>query len=1135
MAKRAQLPLHVLAVGVGEQVLGAALAQVAPPRCHVALADTPSDALAALEAGHPDLVVVSTPESPGQSWQQLLARATAEAPFGVVVLPPSSASASELAAAVTQALERPQGGDSRARRTSAADSRGLEERDRLVRHAGEFMLSLEPAENLAQYIEELAAGFREAIGLDCVEVEIDSPPLSVRVPRQGALPPTVGALKDLSQLLGASVERHGRGFGSVLVLPLRGQRHSHGYILMSGPADSRLAGALVPVLRLCAGNVARALDNLRLQTEHRRSLDELQSISDIGRAMVASFNLERILEMIAHTALRFIPQATRAVVHLPDEARECLVPRAQAGAPSDPATLVIPWGRGIAGRAAAERRAINIADTLTSPDFLPGTTAILSLAVVPLLVGQAVFGTISISSAIRGAFGERDMRVLASLGSQAAVAIENARLYGEARKADEVAALYELSQALNRSLNLQETITTILGSARSLTFAVAAEVRLVSTGDQELEAVVALGDRPLSSPGDRYRMSVLYPGFVLERRQPLLIEDTMLFELNDEFCRHEPPTWLRSYLGVPLIASQRVVGILSLGGERRGAFTSEDLRLLEIVAGQAATSLSNARLYEEATKRLQEAQALAKVGRKVAASLEQGPLLHAVVATAAETLPLARHSFIYLLGEDSAPRLASVAPEPEGEEPGLDNGIWQWCADGCLLTSEPVEVADTLRQGFPSNSPAVAHSVIAVPMIAAGKAVGVLGADSTLPNAFNSSDVQLLQAFADQAATAIENARLFADLNRAYRDLAQSTETLSALFNGITDGMYIVDSDDRLAMINTPEAAFLGAPADALVGIVYSAMYHVSEGRCEHCLVQQALARGEHQSAIVSYSSAQGAQVQREVDAYPISDREGLTDRVVVFTRDVTARRRMEASLFESSRLASIGQLATSIAHEVNNPLTVIIGNAEVMLLDQPDDGAERETIEMILRAARRAAHIVQNVLELSSQRDYEFAEVDIEVNCQQAIELVAYPLRKAGIVPRLSVAADLPLIMGSANHLKVVWMNLLLNARDAIVRAHRQEGRVEVVASLSDAGTVCVAVRDNGDGIEEDERERLFQPFYTTKSPDQGLGLGLYNVYSIVTQHHGRVEVASRPGEETTFSVHLPLDPESDSEVDAV
>ncbi|MGQ9552843.1 MAG: GAF domain-containing protein [Anaerolineae bacterium] len=1121
-----------------------------PPRSHVIVTDSPAQIHAIIAAEKLDLAVVRLPKPLSDDWRQAISRAQTAARLGVVVITHPGAE-TNLGFPVTALVDSYQEHDlaetirnllsqaDKAASSSAVvstiaqepmptpDAAARTEVMPLVQTLTDLALGLEAGENLAHFLEEVAVGLQSVLSCECVELELTTPNLRASAPRHGHIPPAVDQLKEFVLATGTSAQYCQGTRAKMLIFPLRSPRHDHGTLTLAHSNEKELQPALLPTLQLFAGHIARVLDNSRLLLEHRRNLDEMQAIADIGRTMVVSFNLERILDMIVHTALRFIPEATRAVIHLLNETQDSLLPKAQAGDPVAPAQLILPWGHGIAGKVAAERRTIYVPDVESDPDFVIGNTLVGSLNVAPLLVGQAVIGTISVSSPARNAFSERDTRILASLASQAAVAIESARLHNEVRKADEVAALYELSQALNTSLDLQETVTTILSSARSLTFASAAEVRLTSSVDETLETVIALGDRPQSAPGDRYRMSVLYPRLVLERRKPLLVENTIRFELNDEFCRHELPSWLHSYLGIPLIANQRVVGILSLGSERTGAFTSEDLRLLEIVAGQAATSLNNARLYEEATRRLREAEALAKVSRNVAANLEQTTLLHAVVNTALQTLPLAHHCFAYLLSDDCTPVLAAVAPDGSRSESSFDVSIWEWCADGCLVKSQPVQVDDTLRQGFPTASPSVAHSVVAVPMVAAGKVVGILGADSTLPEAFAAGDVRLLETFADQAATAIESARLFTDLNRAYRDLAQSTETLTAVFNGISDGMYIVDRHDRLVMMNGPEAAAHGGQPESFANTSYSSLYHYSEGHCEHCTVCEALATGEHRSVLVSYTNDEGHQVWREVDAYPIRDREGITDRVVVFARDVTARRRMEASLYESSKLASIGQLASNIAHEVNNPLTIIVGNAEVLLLDTTRDDAERETVEMILRAAQRAARIVQNVLNLSSQREYEFAEVDIETNLQEAIELVAHPLRKAGIQPSLIVAPDVPLILASANHLKVVWMNLLLNARDAIVRAQRHYGSIEIQARTVEDGGVSVAISDNGIGIEESEREKLFQPFHTTKPPGGGLGLGLYSAYNIVNQHRGRIEVNTKPGEGTTFTVYLPSDPE--------
>jgi len=990
------------------------------------------------------------------------------------------------------------------------------------------LFRLTPGTNLRAFLDEAVQAVRAVAGASMVQIELSSPQMRACSPARSSLPPTLTSLSQSAlDAFSSAQTRTGPDTWGV-ALALTTPSHCFGTLTATYCSPNGPDPGMLPLLQLAACCVVRGLENTLLSIEQERSLDEMQALADIGRMMLTSFDLDHVLDLIAHTAVRFIPTATRAVIHLPNDTRDVLIPRAQAGMPDSSASLKLPWGIGIAGRVAVDKAPIYVPDTAASSDFVQGNTEVGSLMVAPLLLGEAVIGTISVSSQSSDAFTAQDLRILVSLASQAAVAIENARLHDEARKADEIAALYELSQAVNRSLDLQETITTILSSARSLTYASSAEVRLVSPDESTLESVVALGNRPDSGPGDRYRLSVFYPRMIMANRQPLLVEDTHHFEHDDDFCRHEPPTWVRSYLGLPLIAGQRLVGILSLGSQRAGAFSAEDIRVLQIVAGQAATALSNARLYEEATLRLREAQALARVSHAVATNLNQAVVLDSVLTTAVEALPLSRHSFAFVVGPDGLPRLAGSAPSQTQEYRELDRSIWEWAADGCLLSAEPLVIDDTLKHGFPADDPAAAHSIVAVPMIAAGKVVGVLGVDSTAPNAFVGRDLALLQAFAAQAATGLENSRLFTDLNAAYRDLAQSTETLTAVFNGITDGMYIVDNNDTITMINQPEAEFLNGSPKALLGQSFRSLYHRDDSNCEHCTVLEALRTGKHQSSVVVYSDQNGEPIWREIDAYPIRNREGLPDRAVVFARDVTARRRMEASLYESSKLASIGQLAASVAHEINNPLTVIIGNTEILLLDLPGDSPHRERIEMMLRAAQRAARIVQNLQDFSSQQEYEFCEVEVRSNLEDAIELVAHPLRRAQIQLSLSVDDGLPPLWASPNHLKMVWMNILLNAKDAIEAAGRDNGLIKVEARLADAGMVAVSISDNGTGIRDEDREYLFQPFHASRTRSRGLGLGLYNVYTIVEKHEGKIEVNTKLGQGSSFTIYLPTTTES-------
>ncbi len=870
---------------------------------------------------------------------------------------------------------------------------------------------------------------------------------------------------------------------------------------------------------LLADALRMRLQLLLQEQRSREALSQLQAISDVSRAAAAGLGLERVLTIVAQTALRQILSAQAVIVHLLDESRQFLIPSARVGAEllAEP----IPVSEAGPLKEALVRRA----PVCVGPEeALPVAVARKGpVLVAPIQVGEAPAGTIAAVAVAEGSFEPEHERLLQALASQTAIALESARLHRQAQRADELAALYELSQSLSSSLELRQTVTSILGSMKSLTLATIAEVRLVSA-EGELGPIITLEGSAELGPGDRYRLSVHYPTFVARSRQPLLVYDTVGCELEDDFCRCEPPAQVRSYLGLPLIAGQSLVGIVSLGGDRPGTFTPDDLRLLQIASGQAATALQNARLYEEAQRRMRQAEALADASRRLVSTLDRSQAIQSTLESVLSTMPLAEHAFFFFrLGDSGRPELESARPRG----PLYDGAaaIWQWCADGSLIRGQPFVVEDTIQHGFSAAVRDAPHSVVAVPVRGSQDLFGVLGIDSAIPGGLSAEDGRLLEAFASQLATSLQNIRLFERLSAAYRDLAASTEVLRAVFQGIGDGLYVVSRDDQLLMVNEAEAARLGYRPQELIGRSYRALYHRSEGECEHCCVIGCFQSGERATSVFSEADGHGSLHWREVTVYPILDDSGRVDRVVTLARDVTDQRRMEASLYESSKLAAIGQLAASIAHEINNPLTVIAGNAEVLLLDRAPEDPDRDSLEMILRAARRAANTIERVLELASAHEVEQSEVDLVESIQEAISLVNHPLRKARVELSLEVAPGIPTVLGSRNQLKVAWMNLLLNAKDAIQAAGPEKGLIRVRIYCPKPDEVAVSVEDNGTGIDPGALLKLGQPFFTTKPRGQALGLGLYNVYNIVRQHGGRVEVSSEPGKGASFTVILPAD----------
>ncbi|HEY6099203.1 MAG TPA: ATP-binding protein [Anaeromyxobacter sp.] len=244
--------------------------------------------------------------------------------------------------------------------------------------------------------------------------------------------------------------------------------------------------------------------------------------------------------------------------------------------------------------------------------------------------------------------------------------------------------------------------------------------------------------------------------------------------------------------------------------------------------------------------------------------------------------------------------------------------------------------------------------------------------------------------------------------------------------------------------------------------------------------------------------------------------------------REVQARTeelaRAQAQLVEAQKLAAIGQLGAGVAHEINNPLTGILGNAQLLLEAKPEDHPDRASLAKIEALARRCREITQSLLRFSQQRvEPVFDDVDVNRVVKDALVLAEEQVRSAGIALDLSLATPPPRVRGDAGHLAQVVLNLVSNARTACLG---KAGAGIAISTARSGDGVEIAVRDGGKGILPEHLPRIFEPFFTTKDQWSNVGLGLSVSYRIVSEHGGRIQVESRPGEGSAFTVVLPAPP---------
>ncbi len=254
----------------------------------------------------------------------------------------------------------------------------------------------------------------------------------------------------------------------------------------------------------------------------------------------------------------------------------------------------------------------------------------------------------------------------------------------------------------------------------------------------------------------------------------------------------------------------------------------------------------------------------------------------------------------------------------------------------------------------------------------------------------------------------------------------------------------------------------------------------------------------------------------------PNLDENGKVIQIIGIVQDITERKKMEEQLLTNDRLASIGELVSGVAHELNNPLTGIIGFADLLAgrKDLPDD--VKEDLKLINKEARRTSNIVKNLLTFARKQPKEKQPTDLNKAIEVVLELRAYEQKVSNIQVNTQFTSDLPEIIANASDLQQVFLNIIVNAEYAMLEAHGK-GTINITTER-DGDIIRTSFADDGLGISEENLGHVFDPFFTTKEVGKGTGLGLSICHGIITEHGGRIYAESELGKGTTFIIELPV-----------
>ncbi len=745
-----------------------------------------------------------------------------------------------------------------------------------------------------------------------------------------------------------------------------------------------------------------------------------------------------------------------------------------------------------------------------------------------------------------------------------------------------VSLLYQVARELGGQLDTDQLLDQILALAPRLGAEFAYIIIEEKDGTLHFRSTAPGREEFVGGVGRRLAQRMLQngvEGWVLEHRQPLLIVDTLA-----EARWYKAPYLLeidRSALCVPL-HMERVGarGAWTLTSSQPGAFRVDDVPLAESVAAQVAVALENTLLFRAESERSLHLSLINEVSQ-AAASILSLDLMLSTIAQAIQRrfgylrvsvfLVDAKAGVVTLRGQASA--YGEVVLKEHQQQ--LGEGLVGQAAreSRTKLANDVSKYPGYLQLGPDAGT---VRAELSVPIRLGSKVVGVLDLQSAEFDAFSPHDVTTMESLADQLSIAIENARLYGEIRQHIDELT----TLNKISQAITSTL---DLQETLTIITDHTTRLLGVAATSVVlydetndGLLFAA----ASGEGSDFVRGMRLALGQ---GVVGWVAQQGQPVlvpnvsedsrffgdfdkesgftTRSILCVPLQtkgqtigaieamnkesgpfDEEDLKLLTSLAAPAATAienaqlyealrqgMRRLEetqAQLVQSAKLAAVGELAAGVAHEINNPLTSIIGFTRLLLEDLRPDHEMRADLETVDREAARARQIVRGLLDFARAGDPVLAPADLNALVEEAVMLAC----TRSVLAKISLEKDLsplPPMMLDANQIKQVLVNLLNNA----VQAMPNGGRLTVTTRLTERKVdevyrqmAAVYVSDTGLGIVSENLGRVFDPFFTTKEVGQGTGLGLSVSYSIVEKHNGRIEVESVPEEGSTFIVLLPV-----------
>lgn len=722
------------------------------------------------------------------------------------------------------------------------------------------------------------------------------------------------------------------------------------------------------------------------------------------------------------------------------------------------------------------------------------------------------------------------------------------------RQLDEISTLFDLSKSLTEVLDLSEVLNRVVEAARHLTSAEEAMILLPEGEEFYLRAKVGL--KLESARNFRVKTQDTLAGQVFSSGKPMLIGESGPQKVKTEY-------FVKSLLYVPIMLKGKSIGVLGVNNrDKNDPFDVHHQQLLINLASFASIAIENARIHLESLERARELETLVAASKVVNSSLNIDKTLPNICKQLANILDVG-YSEIYHW-EKKENRLNTLARFYEtawrfGHGPAvnlsMDTGMEQALTSNRPLLIESINKKHSAEAAYLKRVGAVAMLII--PIISGEKVLGAIRAFYTelpekdtyppdtlrqvhnlalesLVNLLNRTDsimsdpvkrlsnrtIDLIGAnwcellLAKQGKNSlVVLARLgngawlvppypFIPLSK-YVDLEQTLEAQQVIAHKVNDAN--LTPGTKLLFERTESRALLGIPLiqrGSAEGLVIFGDTERDRDFTEREIAMAQAIVGQAATAL------ENANLVRDLEQ-SLQDLKSAQDRLV-----------------QTARLSAMGELAAVVAHQINNPLTTIIVDTELMLADEPSDSLNYKSLTAIARAGKRAANVARRLLAIARPTDANTPPelIDVVDSVRGVFSLVQTHIERGSV----RIATDfpqepIPPVAAIKGRLDDIWLNLMMNAYDAL--ANREGGRLHVaVKYFEDESCIRVTITDNGPGIPDEIKSAIFSPFFTTKPVGEGTGLGLHVCREVVENVGGEISVESEPGKLTRFTVQLPV-----------